>query len=218
MKRKVVRKRSRRQKALMAMAWFAFLVALNLIFNVVAMFPFQARQEMENRMEIDQTEMIWKASEKSRDGYTNCLTVNEDVAVFTNYRLYWNRGWIFDRVVLIPRNTEEAVYARYLNIGNNEYREEHYMGYVKSDEVAAIEYFYRWDDGVVRSVKIEEDSFICHNGERYYWQVEIDGDPIWKHPAINENLNYTVAVDLLETAVRALDRDGNVIYQGPIKD
>ena len=218
MKRKIVRKRNRRQKALLAMAWFTFLFALNLVFNMVAIFPFQARREMENRLEIDRTEVIWQAAEKSRDGYTNCLAINEDVAVFTNHRFYWNRGWLFDRTILIPHNTTEPVFARYLSMGNNEYREEHYMGYVQSDEVAAIEFFYRWEDGVVRTVKIEEKSFIYHNGERYFWQVENDGDSIWMHPAIDEDGDYTVGVDLLERSVRALDQDGNVIYQGPIKD
>ena len=216
MKRKVVKERSRRRRAVLALAWFVFLFAMNLAFNVVAIFPFQARQELETRLEIDPTQIIWKASEKSQNGYTNCLAVNEDVAVFTNSRFYWHRGWFFDLAKLVSHNIAEPISARYLNVVSSEYEEEHYIGYVKSDEVASIEYFYRWDDGVIRTVKIREESFIYYNGVRYYWQVEGDGDPIWKHPSIDENLNYTEAVDLLERSVRALDQDGNVIYQGPI--
>ena len=216
MKRRIVRKRSRRQTALFAMAWFVFLFAFNLVFNVVAIFPFQGRQNMENRMEIDKTEVIWRAPTKSYNGYTNCLVINEALAVFTSYRFHWKYGWMFDQATLVSRNTKEPMSHGYSRVGNSAYGEAHLMGYVNSDEVDTIEYFYRWEDGYVKTVRIREDSFLYHNGETYYWQVE--DDSIWDHLELDEKGNVIEVIDLLEKSVRALDRDGNVIYQGPMEN
>lgn len=205
MKRKWVRKRSRREKALLAMACFACLLALNMVLDVIAVFPFQARRQMEAVMEIDKMEVVWQAPSKSRGGYTNCLAVNEDVAVFTGFRFYWHSGWRYDLAILVSRDTTEPISHEYMSLGYRDGGEEHFMGYVNSDQVASIEYYFRWEDGTVKTVKIREDSYIYHDGDRYYWQVE--DESLMHHPTLGWEL-YPI-----ERLICALDRDGNIIYQ-----
>ena len=202
---KVIRKCGRRQKALMAMTWLVFLVALNLVLGLIPIFPFQANREMEASLEIGETEVIWKATEPSFDGYTYHLAINEDVAVFYKQRFFWKRGWTNGIVRLLPRNSQEPVVSKYRSVHYKDTHEVEFMGCVNSDQVASIEYYFEWEDGTVKIIEIREESYIYHGDERYYLQVE-DGE-IMYHP--------TRGMDLYprERALRARDAAGNIIYE-----
>ena len=202
---KVIRKRGRRQKALMAMAWLMFLFALNLVLGLIPVFPSQANRELEATLEIGETSVIWQAAEPSRDGYTYHLAINEDAAVFYKQRFSWLQGWANGSTRLLSRNSQEPVVSKYTSVyfkGGNEVEA---MGCVNSDQVASIEYYFEWEDGTVKIMEIREESYIYHGDERYYLQVE-NGE-IMYHP--------TQGMDLYpqKRLLRARDSAGNIIYE-----
>ncbi len=204
-RQKWIRKQGRRQKALLAFAWFVFLFALNLVLGLVPIFPFQARRQMETRMEIPETEEIWQASVQSFDDYTYHLAINEDVAVFYKQRFSWLRGWEIGSTTLLSRRTEEPLVSRYLSSHYKDDNEIYLMGYVNSEQVASVEYYYEWEDGTVKIVEIREESYIYHGDERYYLQTE-DGT-LWYHPTQGME-SYPQ-----ERVLRARDLAGNIIYE-----
>jgi len=208
---KSVRKRSRRQKALLAIAWGVCLFVLNLECNLIRIFPFQARRQLEISWEIEKTKVIWEAPSVATDGRRYFIAVNEDVAVFGGRKWTWSYGWNIFGVRLIPRNIQEPMYATEMTIVSFDERYAvHLLGLVKDDEIATIEYQKRWEDGAIKEMEIAEESYIYHGDERYYVQ-EAPSD-FWYHPEMIE----TVAAD--KRIVCAKDRAGNIIYQGPIND
>ncbi|MBR6527678.1 MAG: hypothetical protein IKT45_07005 [Lachnospiraceae bacterium] len=202
---KIMRKRGRRQKALMAFAWLFFLFALNLIVGLIPVFPFQANREMEEMLEIDETTVIWQAVEPSLDGYTYHLAINADVALFYKQRFFWTRGWTNGSVRLLSRNFQEPVVSKYRSVHYKDDHEVEFMGCVNSDQVASIDYYLEWEDGTVKVIEIREESYIYHGDERYYLQVE-DGE-IMYHP--------TQGMDMYpqKRVLRARDTAGNIIYE-----
>ena len=210
MKKKQVRKRGRKQRALRCLLWIVILLIVNTVFHGLPLFHFQARDNLEIQHELGKTHVVWEETAERGwwDGKFHCLSADDNVAIF--YNMYHEPlfGWEGMKIQLLNKNTTGILDAAWSNQYNANYHKTIWaMGYVASDQVACVEYTLIWNDEIVETYPIPEEDFVWDGTDRYY--VYDTGECMFRVDPATEGDEVMIS----DVIVTARDKAGEIIYQ-----